>query len=78
MSVMQTEKVGNGGLWMSCLWIKRKMRFIYFFIVVFEELFRIEQYNGFPGVKSLGEYLLIYLGLGTLVIATQIFILRQS
>ena len=63
---MQTEKVRNDGLWLSCLWIKRKMIFfylsisIYLLVVVYEELFGIEQYNDFPALKSLSEYLLIY------------------
>ena len=43
--------------WLSCLWIKRKMIFIYLF-VVFEELFGIEQYSD-SFLKTLSEYLLI-------------------
>ena len=43
--------------WLSCLWIKRKMIFIYLF-AVFEELFGIEQYSD-SFLKTLSEYLLI-------------------
>lgn len=47
-------------------------------VIVLDKLFGIQQYNDFPAPKRLSAYLLMYWGLGTLVTATQIFILRQS